>query len=199
MIHSGHRGVNSFLGWHRPLKYGLVSCLVALQIFVSHGGVNSTNPHCHPNHQLAQNPSVKNSICPNQGSPPLHVTVLTLPLAFPTMTTVGAVNNDVHRARWCLGAPKPWLINFAVHWILWTHSACRNRLTVSLIYAILNTIMDIHTLTSLWPIFVAFVLLIVTLAQSYYRIQVLEEKMRVAFELLNKLRDSKWQSSQNFF
>ena len=64
-------------------------------------------------------------------------------------------------------------------------------MTVSLIYAILNTIMDIHTLTSLWPIFVAFVLLIVTLAQSYYRIQVLEEKMRVAFELLNKLRDSK--------
>ena len=51
--------------------------------------------------------------------------------------------------------------------------------------------MDIHTLTSLWPIFVAFVLLIVTLAQSYYRIQVLEEKMRVAFELLNKLRDRK--------
>jgi len=51
--------------------------------------------------------------------------------------------------------------------------------------------MDINTLTSLWPIFVAFVLLIVTLAQSYYRIQVLEEKMRVAFELLNKLRDRK--------
>ena len=64
-------------------------------------------------------------------------------------------------------------------------------MTVSDIFVILNTIMDINTLTSLWPIFVAFVLLIVTLAQSYYRIQVLEEKMRVAFELLNKLRDSK--------
>lgn len=64
-------------------------------------------------------------------------------------------------------------------------------MTVSDIFVILNTVMDINTLTSLWPIFVAFVLLIVTLAQSYYRIQVLEEKMRVAFELLNKLRDSK--------
>jgi len=64
-------------------------------------------------------------------------------------------------------------------------------LTVSDIFVILNTVMDINTLTSLWPIFVAFVLLIVTLAQSYYRIQVLEEKMRVAFELLNKLRDRK--------
>ena len=64
-------------------------------------------------------------------------------------------------------------------------------MTVSDIFAILNTVMDINTLTSLWPIFVAFVLLIVTLAQSYYRIQVLEEKMRVAFELLNKLRDRK--------
>jgi len=62
---------------------------------------------------------------------------------------------------------------------------------VSDIFVILNTVMDINTLTSLWPIFVAFVLLIVTLAQSYYRIQVLEEKMRVAFELLNKLRDRK--------
>lgn len=64
-------------------------------------------------------------------------------------------------------------------------------MTVSDIFVILNTVMDINTLTSLWPIFVAFVLLIVTLAQSYYRIQVLEEKMRVAFELLNKLRDRK--------
>jgi len=44
-------------------------------------------------------------------------------------------------------------------------------------------------LTRLWPIFVAFILLIVTLAQAHYRIKVLEEKVKVAFELINKLTD----------
>ena len=52
-------------------------------------------------------------------------------------------------------------------------------------------LMDISTLTALWPIFVAFVLLIVTLAQAHYRIKVLEEKVKVAFELINKLTDRK--------
>ena len=42
--------------------------------------------------------------------------------------------------------------------------------------------------TRLWPIFVAFILLIVTLAQAHYRIKVLEEKVKVAFELINKLQ-----------
>ncbi len=46
-------------------------------------------------------------------------------------------------------------------------------------------------LTKLWPMFVAFILLIVTLAQSHYRIKVLEEKVKVAFELINKLTDRK--------
>ena len=36
-------------------------------------------------------------------------------------------------------------------------------------------------LSRLWPIFVAFILLIVTLAQAHYRIKVLEEKVKVAF------------------
>ena len=44
-------------------------------------------------------------------------------------------------------------------------------------------------LSRLWPIFVAFILLIVTLAQAHYRIKVLEEKVIVAFELINKLTD----------
>ena len=54
--------------------------------------------------------------------------------------------------------------------------------------------MDSETLlifSRLWPIFVAFVLLIVTLAQSHYRIKVLEEKVKTAFELINKLSDKK--------
>ena len=46
----------------------------------------------------------------------------------------------------------------------------------------------IMLLTRLWPMFVAFILLIVTLAQSHYRIKVLEEKVKVAFELINKMR-----------
>jgi hypothetical protein len=49
--------------------------------------------------------------------------------------------------------------------------------------------MDIHTLTALWPIFLAFVLLIVTLAQAHYRIKVLEEKVKTAFDLINNLKD----------
>ena len=47
-------------------------------------------------------------------------------------------------------------------------------------------------LSRLWPMLVAFILLIVTLAQSHYRIKVLEEKIKVAFELINKLTDKKW-------
>ena len=42
-------------------------------------------------------------------------------------------------------------------------------------------------ISKLWPIFVGFILLIVTLAQAHYRIKVLEEKVKVAFELINKL------------
>ena len=42
-------------------------------------------------------------------------------------------------------------------------------------------------ISRLWPIFVAFILLIVTLAQAHYRIKVLEEKVKVAFELINKM------------
>ena len=45
----------------------------------------------------------------------------------------------------------------------------------------------IMIISKLWPIFVAFILLIVTLAQAHYRIKVLEEKVKVAFELINKL------------
>ena len=45
----------------------------------------------------------------------------------------------------------------------------------------------IMLLTRLGPMFVAFILLIVTLAQSHYRIKVLEEKVKVAFELINKM------------
>ena len=54
--------------------------------------------------------------------------------------------------------------------------------------------MDIEIITilnKLWPMLVAFVLLIVILAQSHYRIKVLEEKVKVAFELINKLTDKK--------
>ena len=44
-------------------------------------------------------------------------------------------------------------------------------------------------ISRLWPIFVAFILLIITLAQAHYRIKVLEEKVKVLFDLVNKLTD----------
>ena len=47
----------------------------------------------------------------------------------------------------------------------------------------------ISILSQLWPMLVAFVLLIVTLAQSHYRIKVLEEKVKSAFDLINKINE----------
>ena len=47
----------------------------------------------------------------------------------------------------------------------------------------------ITVLSKAWPIFVGFILLIVTLAQAHYRSKVLEEKVQGAFELINKLTD----------
>jgi len=46
-------------------------------------------------------------------------------------------------------------------------------------------------LVKLWPVFVGFIVLIVTLAQSHYRIKVLEEKVRALFDLINNIRDKK--------
>ena len=46
-------------------------------------------------------------------------------------------------------------------------------------------------LSKLWPMLVAFIMLIITLAQSHYRIKVLEEKMKSAFELINKINERK--------
>ena len=55
---------------------------------------------------------------------------------------------------------------------------------------------SIMIISKLWPIFVAFILLIVTLAQAHYRIKVLEEKVKVAFELINKITDKKYIMNQ---
>ena len=46
-------------------------------------------------------------------------------------------------------------------------------------------------ITKLWPIFLAFIILVIILAQSHYRIKVLEEKVKSAFDLINKLSDRK--------
>ncbi len=50
--------------------------------------------------------------------------------------------------------------------------------------------LEVMTIVSkAWPIFLGFILLIVSLAQAHYRIKVLEEKVKVAFDLINKLTD----------
>jgi hypothetical protein len=43
----------------------------------------------------------------------------------------------------------------------------------------------IDLFVKLWPVLVGFILLIVTLAQSHYRIKVLEEKVRALFDIIN--------------
>ena len=46
----------------------------------------------------------------------------------------------------------------------------------------------IDLFVKLWPVLVGFIVLIVTLAQSHYRIKVLEEKVKTLFELVNQWR-----------
>ena len=53
----------------------------------------------------------------------------------------------------------------------------------------MESIEVITILNKLCPILVGLILLIVTLAQAHYRIKVLEEKVKVAFELINKLTE----------
>ena len=43
----------------------------------------------------------------------------------------------------------------------------------------------------LWPIFLGFITLVIVLAKMHANIQVLEEKVKVAFQLINKLNDRK--------
>lgn len=46
---------------------------------------------------------------------------------------------------------------------------------------------QLSLILQLWPLFLGFISLVIVLAQMYSRIQVLEEKVKVAFELINKL------------
>jgi hypothetical protein len=46
-------------------------------------------------------------------------------------------------------------------------------------------------LMRLWPVFVGFITLVIVLAKMHATIQVLEEKVKVAFQLINKLNDKK--------
>ena len=47
-------------------------------------------------------------------------------------------------------------------------------------------------LMKLWPIFLGFITLVIVLAKMHATIQVLEEKVKVAFTLINKLNDRKY-------
>ena len=43
------------------------------------------------------------------------------------------------------------------------------------------------TISSLWPLFLGFITLVIVLAKMHSAITVLEEKVKVAFELINKI------------
>ena len=43
----------------------------------------------------------------------------------------------------------------------------------------------------MWPLFLGFITLVIILAKMHATIQVLEEKVKVAFQLINKLSDKK--------
>jgi len=45
---------------------------------------------------------------------------------------------------------------------------------------------DIHTLVSLWPLGIGFVTLVIVLAKMHSAIEVINEKIKVLFDLHNK-------------
>ncbi len=49
----------------------------------------------------------------------------------------------------------------------------------------------LKVLTSMWPIFVGFVTLVIVLAKMHGDIIVLKEKVKVAFDLINKMNERK--------
>ena len=47
---------------------------------------------------------------------------------------------------------------------------------------------DIHTIVSLWPLALGFVTLVIVLAKMHSAIEVINEKIKVLFDLYNKDR-----------
>ena len=50
---------------------------------------------------------------------------------------------------------------------------------------------EMALLMKMWPLFVGFITLVIVLAKMHATIQVLEEKVKVAFQLINKMNDRK--------
>tara|TARA_B110000285_G_scaffold27380_1_gene26951 strand:- start:1142 stop:1318 length:177 start_codon:yes stop_codon:yes gene_type:complete len=48
---------------------------------------------------------------------------------------------------------------------------------------------EFNLMVSLWPILFGIVTLIIVLAKMHYAIQVLEEKVKTIFQLINKIND----------
>jgi hypothetical protein len=48
---------------------------------------------------------------------------------------------------------------------------------------------EFNLMVSLWPILFGIVTLIIVLAKMHYAIQVLEEKVKTVFQLINKIND----------
>ena len=50
---------------------------------------------------------------------------------------------------------------------------------------------EMALLMKMWPLFIGFITLVIVLAKMHATIQVLEEKIKVAFQLINKLNEKK--------
>ena len=48
----------------------------------------------------------------------------------------------------------------------------------------------LEIISSLWPLLIAFVTLVIILAKMHYAIEVLNEKVKVLFDLFNKLKEN---------
>ena len=47
----------------------------------------------------------------------------------------------------------------------------------------------VDLISSIWPIFVGFIILVLTIGKLMYRMDVVEEKVKTLFELWNKKND----------
>ena len=55
----------------------------------------------------------------------------------------------------------------------------------------MDTIEMFSILMKMWPLFLGFITLVIVLAKMHSDITVLKEKVKVAFDLINKLTDKK--------
>jgi len=72
-----------------------------------------------------------------------------------------------------------------------TRDECPYKRTRRGVREIVEGVEVVGILSKMWPIFVGFITLVIVLAKMHGDIIVLKEKVKVAFDLINKMNDRK--------